>query len=157
MGRELAMVPVSTPIRRGFTIAELVFAIGLLALIAVVSIGFFVRLTVSSTKSGDQTVALELAHRVLEEYSLQDPAYWAVNSNEELSTHDPETNTTFYYRLRYRRLSPADAQMGDLYRLDVDVSWWAPDPSNPHAAHTRRDYGKLQLHLSDVVFVEDYP
>lgn len=149
-------MPLSPPLRRGFTIAELVFAIGLLALIAVVSIGFFVRLTASSTKSGDQAVAVELASRVLEEYSQRDPAYWALNSGEELSTHDPETNTTFYYRLRYRRLSPADARMGDLYRLDVDVSWWAPDPSNRHAPATRRDYGKLGLHMSNVVFVEDF-
>lgn len=142
--------------RLGFTIAELVLAIGLLALIAVVSIGFFVRLTVSSTKSEDQTVALELANKVLEEYAGLDPAYWQVATAEDFSSRDPRTQTTFYYNFRYRRLSQSDARMGHLYRLDVDVSWWPADPNNPHAAPQRRDYGKLQVHLSDIVFVEDY-
>lgn len=142
--------------RRAFTLAELVFSIGLLALIALVSIGFFVRLTVSSTKSEDQTVALELANKVLEEYAGVDPAYWEVASSETFSSRDPRTQTTFYYRLRFRRLSRADAEMGDLYRLDVDVSWWPADPGQPHQQTRRRDYGKLQVHLSDVVFIEDY-
>ncbi len=130
-------------------------AIALLGTIVVVSIGFFVRLTVSSTKGTDQAAALELGTKILEDYCHKDPALWAADASEELSTHDDKTNTTFYYKLSYRRLSPLDAKMGDLYRLDVSVSWWPADPSDPHGEHGRRDYGRLNLHVANVVFVEN--
>jgi len=141
--------------RRGFTIFEMVVAIGLLAIIAVVVVGLFVRLNVSSTKSVDQNVALELAHRVLDDYAEADPSSWDVESNKELETHDPASKTTFYYRLRHRLISDPTDPMGDLYRLDVDVSWWPGDVTKPYDAK-RRDYGKLNLHLSRTVFIEHF-
>jgi Tfp pilus assembly protein PilE len=140
--------------RRALTIAELVFAIGLLAVLAVVSIGFFVKLSSSSTKTADQTVALELGSKILEEYSGRDPAFWLERGEQELQVHEPSSQTTFYYRVRHRRLSPVDAPMGDVYRLDVDVYWWPEDPANPQRTK-RRDYGRLNVHLSNVVFVDD--
>ncbi len=138
---------------RAFTIAELIVAIGLLAIIAVVIIGLFVRLTTSSSKSVDQSVAMEVANRFLDEYVDASPSQWdAVNSNVQLQTHDPVSKTTFYYKLRHRLVSSPAAQMGDLYRLDMAVSWCPnADPNLP-----RRDYGKLQVHLSRLVFVEDF-
>jgi prepilin-type N-terminal cleavage/methylation domain-containing protein len=142
--------------RRGFTISELVVAIGLLAIIAVVVIGLFVRITVSSSKSVDQSAALELAHRVLDEYADADPSTWdAVESDQDLQTHDPALKTTFYYRLSNRRISTAEDEMGNLYRLDVDVSWWPANAANPQPGQ-RRDYGKLSLQLSRTVFVEQF-
>ncbi|MBT9587081.1 type II secretion system protein [bacterium] len=143
--------------KRGFTISELVVAIGLLAIIAVVVIGLFLRITVSSTKSVDQSAALELAHRVLDEYADADPSTWnAVQADEDLQTHDPALKTTFYYRLRNRRINGSGDVMGDLYRLDVDVSWWPADPTLAVSTARRRDYGKLSLHLSRTVFVEQF-
>lgn len=136
-----------------FTMAELVLSMGLLALIATVVIGLFVRFTVSSTKSTDQTAALELANQVLDEFADASPSYWNQTGTKEFQTHDDVTRTTFSYRLDYRLLSPPTAQMGDLYRLDVQVSWW-PDSSGT-LQNQRRDYGKLHLNLSRTVFVEN--
>lgn len=133
--------------------AELVLAIGLLAIIAVVVIGLFVRFTVSSTKSSDQTAALELAHKLLDEYADADPSFWDVSADQELTTHDTQTSTEFVYRLDYEQLSPNDAQMGDLYRLDVFVAWW-PD-GGARERNQRRDYGQLHLNLSRLIFVEN--
>jgi prepilin-type N-terminal cleavage/methylation domain-containing protein len=138
--------------RRGFTIAELVLAIGLLGIIAVVVIGLFVRFTISSTKSSDHTVASELATKLLDDYVDSDPAFWDVHANQELRSHDTETSTTFTYQLDYKLLSGSDAEMGDLYRLDVFVSWW-PD-GGEGKRNQRRDYGQLHLNLSRIVFVE---
>lgn len=142
--------------RRGFTIGELIVALGLLAVIATVVVGLFLRLTVSSTKSEDQTVALEIANRLLDEYAEADPSTWNVSANQDLETHDPSSKTTFYYRLRNRKISDDSNPMGYLFRLDVDVSWWPADPANPHASTMHRRYGKTTLHLSRVVFVEDF-
>ncbi len=138
---------------RAFTIAELVLSIGLLAVIAVVVIGLFLRFTVSSTKSSDQTVALELANQLLDQYVDADPDFWDLKADQEFRTHDTETATEFSYRLDFRQLSNSDAQMGDLYRLDVYVSWW-PDGGD-RDKNQRRDYGQLHLNLSRVVFVEN--
>ena len=132
-------------------------AIGLLAVIAVVIIGLFLRLTVSSSKSVDQSAALEIAHQVLDEYSDADPSTWSsVQSEKSLQTHDPKQKTTFYYRLRHRRVTDVNDPRGDLYRLDVDGSWWPDSPGAPHSSSNRRDYGKLTLHLSRAVFVEHF-
>lgn len=134
-----------------FTVAELVVAIGLLAVIAVVVIGLFVRITASSSKSADQTVALEIANRVLDQYANSSPADWeTASSKQDLQTRDPASKTTFHYHLESRPLTHSTSNMGDMYRLDVNVYWW----TNREAEDTRRDYGRLRVRLSRCVFVE---
>lgn len=143
--------------RNGFTVAELIVAIGFLAIIAVVVIGLFVRLTSSSSKSADQSVALEVASRLLDEYAGASPESWKTASNQlDLQTRDPGARTTFYYRFRSKQIDDTKSLMGDLYRLDVDVYWWPDDPKNLSKTPNRRDYGKLQVHLARVVFVERF-
>lgn len=145
-----------SPRRLAFTVAELVVAIGFLAIIAVVVIGLFVRLTTSSSKSADQSVALEVASRLLDEYAGSSPSDWTtVSSQQELQTRDPGSKTTFYYRFKHRVID-SQSLMGDLYRLDVDVYWWPDDPTRLQKTPNRRDYGKLQVHLGRVVFVEQF-
>lgn len=141
--------------RSGFTVAELIVAIGLLAVIAVFVIGLFVRLTASSSKSADQSVALEVASRFLDEYARATPEDWkTVSSKQELQTRDPASSTSYYYRLRYKPIDDGASQMGDLYRLDVDVFWWPTNPSKLDQTPNRRDYGRLRVSLGRVVFVE---
>ena len=143
--------------RSAFTVAELIVAIGFLAIIAVVVIGLFVRLTTSSSKSADQSVALEVASRLLDEYAGASPASWKdASSQQDLQTRDPGSSTTFYYRLKSKQIDDTKGLMGDLYRLDVDVYWWPTNPNQLQATPNRRDYGKLQVHLARVVFVESF-
>lgn len=143
--------------RRAFTVAELVVAIGFLAIIAVVVIGLFVRLTASSSKSADQTVALEVANRLLEAYAGSSPAVWKdLSSQQDLQTRAPGVATTFFYRFQYRQIDPGQSLMGVLYRLDVDVSWWSGGAQDPQQRVYRRDYGMLQVHLGRVVFLESF-
>lgn len=134
-----------------FTVSELVVAIGLLAIIAVVVIGLFVRITASSSKSVDQTVALEIANRVLDQYANSSPSEWdSASSQQDLQTRDPASKTTFHYHLESRPLTNGTSKMGDMYRLDVNVYWW----TNKESEDQRRDYGRLRVRLSRCVFVE---
>lgn len=143
--------------RRAFTVAEIVIAIGFLAIIAVVVIGLFVRLTASSSKSADQTVALQVADRLLEEYAGATPSVWKELSNQvDLQTRAPGLETTFFYRLQFQQIDPGNSLMGALYRLDVDVSWWSDEAQNLRARSSRRDYGMLQVHLARAVFLESF-
>ena len=143
--------------RSGLTVAELVVSIGFLAIIAVVVIGLFVRLTASSSKSADQSVALEIASRLLDEYARASPEDWkGVAAQQDLQTRDPGSKTTYYYRLRHKQIDDGKSMMGDLYRLDVDVFWWPDDPTKLDKTPSRRDYGKLKVSLGRVVFVERF-
>lgn len=143
--------------RRAFTVAELVVAIGFLAIIAVVVIGLFVRLTASSSKSADQTVALEVANRLLEEHASSSPAVWKdLSSQQDLQTRVPGVATTFFYRFKFQQIDPDRSLMGALYRLDVDVFWWSGEGQPAHRSLSRRDYGMLQVHLARVVFLENF-
>mgnify|MGYP001058152005 FL=1 len=143
--------------RSAFTVAELIVAIGFLAIIAVAVIGLFVRLTASSSKSADQSVALEVANKLLDGYAAATPSVWKdVSSQLDLQTRAPGLQTTFYYRFQFKQIDPGNSLMGDLYRLDVDVYWWPPDPQNLQSSPNRRDYGKLQVHLARVVFLESF-
>ncbi|MFN8610518.1 MAG: type II secretion system protein [Vulcanimicrobiota bacterium] len=143
--------------RKAFTVAELIVAIGFLAVISVVVIGLFVRLTASSSKSADQSAALEVASRLLDEYARSTPEAWqGISSQQDLQTRDPGSKTTYYYRLRHRQIDDGKSLMGDLYRLDVDVFWWPSDSSKLNATPNRRDYGKLKVSLGRVVFVEHF-
>lgn len=164
VGTRLGLPPASLEInpsmsvrRIGFTVAELIVAIGFLAVISVVVIGLFVRLTASSSKSADQTAALEVASRLLDEYARAAPEEWMnVSSQQDLHTRDPGSKTTYYYRLRHRQIDDGQSLMGDLYRLDVDVFWWPADPSRLDRTPSRRDYGKLKVSLARTVFVERF-
>ena len=143
--------------RNAFTVAELIVAIGFLAIIAVVVVGLFVRLTTSSSKSADQSVALEVASRLLDEYAGATPESWKdASSQQDLQTRDPGSKTTFYYRFRSKQIDDTKSLMGDLYRLDVDVYWWPEDPTKLTKTPNRRDYGKLEVHLARCVFVERF-
>jgi hypothetical protein len=124
-------------------------AIGILALVLTVLIGFFLRLNVSSSKSSDQTVAFELASRLLEEAAESGPEDWqTAPGTEQLQSQDFAGNTTFHHRLTSTLLDSGDTAMGEMYRLDVEV-WWAPKSE-------RVGTGKLRVRLSRAVFVENH-
>jgi len=136
-------------IRVGLSLAEIMLAIGLLAILITVLIGLFLRLNLGATKTLDRTMALELANRILEEHSANSPQTWNFQDRFR-SEAIGRAPLDFEYKLDATLLSATNNPMGDLYRLDVDVSWWPEvDKSRP-----RRDYGVLSLRLSRVVFVQ---
>lgn len=128
--------------------------IGLLALIVVFVIGLFARLNIAATKSVDKSVAMELAQRVLDSAAAVAPAQWdTFRGTQDLASRTTPVTTTYFYELDSRVLTAPNEPMGDLYRLDVEVSWWPADSSNAQKSR-RRDYGKLHLRLSRVIWVE---
>lgn len=122
---------------------------GLLAILITVLIGLFVRLGIGSTKTLDRSMALELAHRILEEHAANSPTTWQIQDQHSETLGVGRPPILFEYRLDSALLSDASNPMGDLYRMDVDVSWWPQG----NASSQRRDYGRLTLRLSRVVFV----
>lgn len=111
----------------------------------------------SSTKGEDQTVALELADKMLTQMALTDPALWPgiVSDPNILYTHDPSVQTEFRAEYRADPLpEPADTLgMGDLYDVTVRVYWWSD--SGPDK--TRSGYGRQTVSLSRVIYVETDP
>lgn len=122
-------------------------SLGLLALLGLMLIGLFLRLHIGSTKTGDQQIALEIGERFLEEAAFAPPESWEETASQSLSVTDPVAKTEFTTRLRYLQVSASDNPLGDLYRLDAEISWWDPEQK------TRRDYGQLKVSLSRFVYV----
>lgn len=136
--------------RVGLSLAEIVLAIGLLAILITVMIGLFLRLNLGATKTLDRTMALELANRILEEHAGNSPQTWNIEARFRSGEGVGRAPLDFEYKLDATLLSEPNNPMGDLYRLDADVSWWPEvDKAGP-----RRDYGMLHLRLSRVVFVQ---
>lgn len=146
--------------RRGLSLIELLLATAILTVCLVFVITLLLGLFRSSTKGEDQTIALEIADRLLSQISNADPSKWDLIASDPnvLYTHDPRSQTVFKTDLDYLELSaaPADTattpQMGDIYDVTVDVSWWAEDGTT-----SRRGYGLQKVTLKRTVYVEMSP
>lgn len=141
---------------RGMTIAESVVAFGLMAVLAVVVIGVFSKLLVSSAKSTDLTAGQLLAKSVLDRAARQGPDQWGVGGSTtnfgggaQLYAHDKTTGTRFVYEVLPVRLN-TDI-MGNLYEVTVTVTWWR-DQVDPEAG--RQQVGRLSTQLSRTVYVK---
>ncbi len=138
------------------TLAEAVLAFGLMAVLAVVVIGVFTKLMVSTTKSTDLTAAQLLARSVLDRAVRAGPPDWGVDFTSVgtvgLYTHDKTVMTDFVYQVVPLRLTPAGSSdsMGELYEIGVTVSWWTetPDANAGHAG-----VGKVSTQISRTVFI----
>lgn len=138
------------------TLAEVVLAFGLMSILAVVVIGVFTKLMVSTTKSSDLTAAQLLARSVLDRAVRAGPPDWGVDftgvGTVELYTHDKTTLTDYVYSVVPVRVTPAGGTdtMGELFELRVTVSWWT---DTPDADAGRQGVGKLSTELSRTVFI----
>lgn len=133
------------------TLGELVVAIALMAVLLVSVALVFLALQRASSKTGDSSLALSLAHTVLDQSVQSGPPGWGgMEGDRRLYSHDALTPTEYHYQLHSHLVySPPSTPlpMGDLYQLDVEVSWWDP------AAVERVGYGRLSLRLGRLVFV----
>ena len=140
---------------KGLTLAELMFAMGLIGIIMVFVIGLGVQLTNSSTKGVDQTIAMEIAQRLINQAAKTDPSTWpTATMAENITVTDPRTPTAFYYTCTNTMLSDYNKEpMGDLHQYQVTVFWW-PNQSTSSST-SRSGYGKLSVRLSRVLYVEN--
>lgn len=143
--------------RRALTLAEVVVAIGILAVAGLAVIAVFAKLVGAQSKSGHQVVARLLADQVLEEASLAGPPNWGATDITEPQIREFQLQgapapVPFKYRLTPTLLrdAPPANPMGKLYGLKVDV-WWETD----EPGQSVRDKGRLSLTAHRVVYIEE--
>lgn len=140
--------------RRGLTVLEVLFATLLLAVCIIFVITAMLGMFRSASKGEDQTIALELADKLLTQLADADSAYWSqiVDDPNVLYSHDPEAPTTFQAEFGFVN---ADTQtMGNLYAVTVTVFWW-PDAAGNNVA--RRNYGRQSVTLTRTVYEQKSP
>lgn len=140
--------------RHGLTVLEVLFATLLLTVCVIFVITAMLGMFRSATKGQDQTVALELADKLLTQLSDADSSYWTqiVDDPNVLYTHDPEAPTTFKAEFRY--INADTLTMGNLYAVTVTVFWW-PDAAGNNVA--RQGYGRQSVTLTRTVYEQKSP
>ncbi|GMU53458.1 MAG: hypothetical protein AMXMBFR33_26040 [Candidatus Xenobia bacterium] len=150
--------------------AELVMAIVLLGMIVTVTVLIFTRMLASTSKTTNQTVGLVFAQRRLEQATQIGPPEtpggpgWGISDPSEVLaegvyTPDDRLQTTFWNRLTVQPLDERPVmpdggrKMGDLYRLRVEVYWWASDPNNPQPI-VRQGMGVQKVELETIYYYQ---
>lgn len=139
----------------GLTLAEIVLAIGVLGIVALTVIGLFVKLLGSQSKSSHGTVGRFIANAVGERAALSGPPNWGmvdinVPQTETTRLHNQDALVTYTTTITATplRSAPASNPMGELWFLEIEISWW-----NDEAA--RVDFGKTHVKTSRVVYIEN--
>ena len=141
---KLASLQQGLPWRRtarihGMTLAELILALGLLAIMVVCMTGLFSNLLGSATKGSHLTAGSFFARQRLEEVLRKD-LYWPVPpaAAQGIYTTDKDSQTTFFYRVMGTPIPPVAGQYRAAYWIDVEVWWWSEAPGQ-----NRSGQGKL--------------
>jgi type II secretory pathway pseudopilin PulG len=140
---------------RGLTLAEVVVAIGILALLLISVIALFTQLMSSTTKNNLVNLGTLYADRILEQTvknpNPADPAFPPLRTGEEsIVSHGDESATTFAYRLETVKLAGPDP--GEQWLLKIEVHWWHNDPTD--ATQSRAGYGRLSTKQQRLVYVK---
>ncbi|MBN9419674.1 MAG: hypothetical protein J0I12_29730 [Candidatus Eremiobacteraeota bacterium] len=136
---------------RGYTLGEVIMAMALLMVILTFLAGLFTHLFVSSSKSLDSSIALELADSVISQANDSDPATWpALAASQSLYNRDPRSTTEFHTVLSFPPAPVMTHDMGQMYEVSVEVYWMGDRPSE-----TRRDYGRQSVRLSKIIYVSN--
>ncbi len=152
--------------------AELVIAIVLLGVVVTVTAMIFTRMLASTTKTGNQTVGLIFAQRRLEQATQVGPPDpsdptgpgWGITNQDEILaegvyTPDDKLQTTFWNRLTVTPLDDRNAmpdggrKMGDLFKLRVEVYWWATNPADPRPTF-RQGTGEQKVELETIYYYQ---
>lgn len=143
---------------RGVTLAEIVVAIGLLAVASITLIGLFSKLLSTGGKSVHHAVATRLADRVLTRALREGPPNWGtggtMNGVARLQTHRASVATEFEYRVTVsppHEVRDGRAQQGALYEVEVEVSWWTQATDGNKG---RRGQGQLSVTVERLHYVE---
>lgn len=136
--------------RIGYSIAEVVLAIGLLAFVAITLVGLFSQMVLTSSKNRDQVMAELIAEQVLERAVVEGPTSinsgslgWGVkNQVGQVLQHEIQEPTQFFYRVDVAQLDGAAGDRGpdwttnspETDALDLGHHWlvevsvgWNPD------------------------------
>lgn len=142
---------------RGLTVAEVVVALGLLALLMIVVLGIFTQLLASSTKNTLLQAGTLHADKVLNEAvrnaRSSPPAFDPTATGQQgIYTHDETNLTIFYHTLVATPVTTFNPSApGETWQLEVEVNWWAADASDPTRA--RPGYGKLYTRQQRMVYI----
>lgn len=132
--------------RWGLTLAEFVLALGLMAMLLVFVGGLMTRLVAASNKSGDLSVGMELAQRLLDETVLRG----TYDTSQALTSyavysHGDQLATEFTYQITSTPIAVPDSPPS--YFVVVDTWWWGADKNRD----SRTNMGKLHARLSRLV------
>lgn len=141
---------------RGLTVAEVVVAIGVLAIMLVTTLLLFTQLMASTTKNNLVNLGSLYADRILEQMVASPnpapPAFSALTTGEEsVVSHGDGRSTTFAYRVEATSLTPVQ-EPGEQWLLEVEVHWWHADPNTPN--QDRRGYGRLSTKQRRMVYIK---
>ncbi len=134
----------------GFSLAELILSLGIIALVTVMVAGIFTGMLRSAEKSSDRSAGAVLAEsvvldRVRQVVTNQDPdldrsAFFGTVGPASLSGTVLLNHTLYTYEVSYRQVrDPLGVAVGSeldenrLVKLDAKVWWWVEDPDRPRA------------------------
>ena len=129
--------------QRGLTLLETIIAIGILGSLMVCLAALFTSFLRTSDKTGDLTVGLQLADKVLQEAVTARRFDPTPASLIRLYTHDASQPTEFTYQIDSTPKVLPGGTVANSYYLDAH-GWWSPPgiPSNlgkgRQEAHCRR-------------------
>ena len=126
------------------TLAELLLAFSLLAIVGLILGGLFLQLLQGSAKRSDLTVGRAFAEATLEE--VMQAGLYANNSarmEQGLYSHDLASRTQFFYQVTSTQAAcpPPSTRTG--YLLRIQVWWWSGEPGQ-----TRAGVGSTSTSLS---------
>ena len=144
------------PRHLGLTLAEIMLTLGLMSVISLVIIGLFSRLLLTSKKSSQATTANLLAQSIMDRAVREGPPNWGkgtdytVNGGKaSLYTTEEKKKTEYVFEIHHDPVLD-DAKMGELWKLQVVVSWWTDTPDSQAG---RANMGRMSRELTRTVYV----
>lgn len=140
---------------RGLTLAEIMVALGVMAVVSLTVIGLFSKLLISTQKSSQVVTADLLCQAILAEAVKEGPPGWGVGGDYSVnggraSLHTSEERKTGYnYQVVPVRVL-TDDKMGELWDVTVNVSWWGEEVDT---SRERQGMGRLSRDLNRTVYV----
>ena len=155
------------PSKKGFSLAEVLLAIGLAAVVLLALVGQNTMLLASNQKLDDTTVATDVAYSIIEQLSSEiqtDP----VKRNDAFLQNNPTAvfdsgavtvgNTDYLYEVYLSDVTdtasgaavgsgPAGSHTTKLKKMDILVNWWADQQ--------RQNMGNLSLRVSRLMKVSN--
>jgi type II secretory pathway pseudopilin PulG len=130
--------------KNGFSLGEVIVALGLMSFVALVVVGVFLTLMQSSTKNREQVAAELLTESLLEKATAAGPPSWGIEGKlgEPLPAHRDDT----YYQVDSKLVAE---ERGEMWEVSVTVAWWSDDSKldsahighgNTHVTGTRSVY-----------------
>lgn len=140
---------------RGFSVAELVVCLGLLAIMSLAIVALILQLLRGSDKESHLAAGNVLAEQIMTErlQAIFSDSVPGLTKDQFFDTDSPPAaplegivvlgTTEFTYQMSYQTIFntggvPVGGDVADtnrLKRVDIKVWWWTDDPDNPRAGH----------------------